>query len=135
MAQMVVGLIHAENGSYGISFPDFPGAVSAAKSADEAVARGRDTLAFHVRGMIEDGDVLPLPRSLEELKNDRMFREDAKDAAVVMVPLDIPGKSLRVNISMDENLIDAIDRAAKSAGQNRSSYLADAARARLLRGV
>src|SRR5580698_8351580 len=124
MAQMVVGLIHAENGKYGISFPDFPGAEPAAKSADEAVARGRDTLAFHVRGMIEEGDDLPLPRSLEELKIDRMFREDAKGAAIVMVPLDIPGKSQRVNISMDENLIDAIDRAAKSAGQNRSSYLA-----------
>jgi metal-responsive CopG/Arc/MetJ family transcriptional regulator len=51
------------------------------------------------------------------------------------VPLDVPGRSLRVNISLDESLIDAIDRAATAAGQNRSSYLADAARARLLRGV
>jgi hypothetical protein len=85
--------------------------------------------------MIEDGDELPLPRSLEELGKDRVFREDAKGAAIVMVPLDVPGRSLRVNISMDENLIDAIDRAAKAAGQNRSSYLADAARSRLLRGV
>ncbi|HTT85264.1 MAG TPA: type II toxin-antitoxin system HicB family antitoxin [Rhizomicrobium sp.] len=57
------------------------------------------------------------------------------NAVIVMVPLDIPGKSLRVNISIDENLVDAIDRAAKAAGQNRSSYLADAARAPLLRGV
>ncbi|HEX4158685.1 MAG TPA: type II toxin-antitoxin system HicB family antitoxin [Rhizomicrobium sp.] len=102
MAQMVVGLIRAENGNYGISFPDFPGAASAAKSADEAVARGRDTLVFHVRGMIDDGDELPVPRSLEELRKDRVSCADVKGAAIVMVPLDDPGRSLRVNISMDE---------------------------------
>lgn len=60
MAQMVVGLMHAENGSYGISFPDYPRIVSAAKTSNEAFARGRDTLAFHVRETIEDGDDLPL---------------------------------------------------------------------------
>jgi hypothetical protein len=85
--------------------------------------------------MVEDGDELPVPRSLEQLKKDRTFRADAKDAAIVMVPIDLPGKSLRVNISMDENLIDAIDRAARAAGQSRSSYLADAARARLLKSA
>jgi len=135
VAYKIVGLIHVENGSYGISFPDYPGTVSAARSADEALARGRDTLAFHIRGMVEDGDELPVPRSLEQLKKDRTFRADAKDAAIVMVPIDLPGKSLRVNISMDENLIDAIDRAARAAGQSRSSYLADAARARLLKSA
>jgi predicted RNase H-like HicB family nuclease len=133
MAQMVVGLIHVENGNYGISFPDFPGVISAATTADGAVARGRDTLAFHVRGMVKDGDELPVPRSLEQLKKDRIFRQDAKEAMIVMVPIDLPGKSLRVNISMDENLIGAIDRAARSTGQTRSSYLAEAARAKLLK--
>lgn len=133
MAQMVVGLVHVENGSYGIAFPDFPGVIAAARSMDEAVARGRDTLAFHVRGMVEDGDLVPVPRSLEQLKRDRDFRQDSKGAALVAVPVDLPGKSLRVNISMDEKLIDAIDRAAKAAGKSRSSYLADAARAQLLK--
>ncbi|HTT85267.1 MAG TPA: hypothetical protein VMF67_17460 [Rhizomicrobium sp.] len=45
-----------------------------------------------------------------------------------MVPLDIPGKLLRANILTDEILIDALDRVAQAAGQNGSSYLADAAR-------
>jgi predicted RNase H-like HicB family nuclease len=133
MAQMVVGLIHVEKGSFGISFPDFPGAVSAGRSAEEAMARGRDTLAFHVQGMVEDGQELPVPRSVDQLQKDRTFREDAKDAVVVMVPIDLPGKALRLNISMDETLVEAIDRAAKMLGQSRSSYLADAARQRLLK--
>jgi predicted RNase H-like HicB family nuclease len=94
MTQMVVGLIHAEGGNCGISFPDFPGAVSAAESRDEAVARGRDTLAFHVRGMVDDGDDLPVLRSPEEFKKDPVFREDAKDAAIVMVPLGTLSKSV-----------------------------------------
>jgi|SRR5579864_4128768 len=131
MAQMVVGLVHEENGSYGISFPDFPGAVSAAKSPDEAIARGRDTLAFHVQGMVEDGEEVPELRSLAQLVKDRTFRRDSKDAVVVMVPLDLPGKTVRINVSMDQKLIEAIDRAADMMGSNRSAYLADAARERL----
>lgn len=132
MAQMVVGLVHEEDGNFGISFPDFPGAVTAGKSADEAMVRGRATLAFHVQGMIEDKEALPDPRSIGQLMKDRDFREDSKGAAIVMVPLDLPGKSVRVNITMDEHLIDAVDRAAGLAGSNRSAFLADAARARLL---
>ena len=133
MAQMVVGLIHEEGGNYGISFPDFPGAVSAAKSPEEAVARGRATLAFHIQGMIEDGEIVPAPRPLGQLVKDRIFRQDSKSAVVVMVPLDSPGKTVRINVSMDEKLIEAIDWAADTIGSNRSAYLADAARERLLK--
>jgi HicB-like antitoxin of HicAB toxin-antitoxin system len=81
--------------------------------------------------MVEDGETLPSPRTIEELRRDRTFREDAKGAVVVLVPLDQPGRAVRLNISMDENLVEAIDRAADTSGQTRSSFLADAARAKL----
>lgn len=141
MGTHVIGLVHEEDGTYGISFADFPGCVSACATLDEAVERGRATLAFHVEGMVEDGDPLPPIRTLEELREDEDFHADAKGAAakgaaakgavVVAVPLELPGRSVRLNISLDERLVEAIDRAATAAGQTRSGFLADAAKTRL----
>ena len=131
MGTHVIGLVHEENGNYGISFPDFPGCVSAAASLDEAVQRGAAVLAFHVAGMAEDGDTLPRIRGLEELKADREFRADAKGAVVVAVSLDLPAKSVRLNISLDEHLVEQIDRAATALGQTRSGFLAEAAKSKL----
>jgi len=131
MAEHVIALVHNEDGAYGISFPDFPGAVSGGTSLDEAVRRGAATLDFHVAGMVEDGEALPVLRSIEELRRDRDFREDAEGAVIVAVPVELPGKAVRVNISMDERLLSAIDREAEARGENRSAFLANAARARM----
>lgn len=131
MSSFVYALIHEEDGAYGISFPDFPGCVSGGSSLDEALARGREALAFHVEGMIEDGDLLPVPRRLDELKIDPTFIEDADGAAIVAVPLELPGRAVRVNVSIEERLLEAIDRAAHAAGQSRSAFLTEAARTRI----
>jgi predicted RNase H-like HicB family nuclease len=131
MSNTVLALIHEEDGAYGISFPDFPGCVSGGTSLDEALSRGRETLAFHVAGMIEDGDTLPVLRSLSEIKSDPSFAEDAAGAIVAAVPVDLPGHAVRVNVSIDEGLLQAVDRAARKAGQSRSAFLAEAARARI----
>jgi predicted RNase H-like HicB family nuclease len=124
-------LVHEEDGAYGISFPDFPGCVSGGTSLDEAVARGQAALAFHVAGMVEDGDALPALRSLTELKADPTFVEDAGGAVIVAIPVELPGRAVRVNVSIDEQLLKNIDRAAQAAGQTRSAYLSEAARARI----
>jgi predicted RNase H-like HicB family nuclease len=131
MAEHVIAVIHEEDGAYGISFPDFPGCVSGGASLDEAIRRGAETLAFHVAGMIEDGDALPVLRTLQELHDDRHFRSDAKNAVAVAVPVELPGKAVRVNISIDERLLGAIDREAQARGENRSAFLAKAAKERI----
>ena len=131
MGTHVIALVHEEDGNYGISFPDFPGCVSAGATLDEAVERGRATIAFHVEGMVEDNDPLPRVRTLKDLRRDRIFRADAKGAVIVAVPLELPGKSMRLNISLEERLVDEIDRAAAAAGQTRSGFLAEAAKTRL----
>jgi predicted RNase H-like HicB family nuclease len=131
MAEHVIALVHNEDDAYGISFPDFPGVASGGASLDEAVRRGTATLGFHVAGMVEDGEGLPVLRSIEELRRDRDFRADAKGAVVVAVPVELPGKAMRINISMDERLLSAIDREAAALGETRSAFLANAARARM----
>lgn len=131
MADQVYALLHKGNTDYGISFPDFPGCVSGGKTPEEALVRGRETLAFHVAGMVEDGLTLPRLRSLEELQTDADLREDFQDAIVALVPVELPGKPARINISIDEHLLGRIDEAAKAAGETRSGYLAKAAKRRL----
>jgi len=125
------GLVHEVHGAFGISFPNFPGVASGGTNLDEAVERGTQTLAFHVEGMIEDGDALPLLRTLQELRKDREFRAESKSAVIVAVPVELPGKAIRVNVTIEEHLLDAIDKAAVRVGQTRSAFLATAARARI----
>ena len=61
-----LALIHKEaRSNYGVSFPDFPGCITAGSTLDEARANAAEALAFHIEGMIEDGEALPVPSALE----------------------------------------------------------------------
>jgi predicted RNase H-like HicB family nuclease len=126
----VIALIHHENGRYGVSFPDFPGATTVARDLDGAIVKAAEVLAFHVEGLAEDGP-LPQPRNLEELRRDRAFAHDMADAIVAAIPYNPPASAVRINITMDESLLVRIDRAAEAAGETRSGFLAAAAKARL----
>jgi len=69
MRKHYIGLVHTAGPiAYGISFPDFPGAVTAARTIDEAVEHAREVLAFHAEGMLADGEPIPPPSSFEDVK-------------------------------------------------------------------
>ncbi len=125
---LAYALVHHENGTFGISFPDFPGCVSGGSTAEEAIRRGSEGLTFHVEGMIDDGDPLPTLRSLAELQTDPAFLDDSAGAVVALVAFELPSRAVRVNVSIDENLLSAVDAAARAVGQSRSAYLAAALR-------
>jgi predicted RNase H-like HicB family nuclease len=81
-----IALVHKDEGtSYGVSFPDVPGCISAGDTFEEAVALAAEALAFHFAGMREDGDPIPAPRRFEDLKCDPEFVADAAGAIVTMV--------------------------------------------------
>jgi predicted RNase H-like HicB family nuclease len=127
----VVALVHGKPGAYGISFPDFPGCIAGGETVDEALRRGRDALDFHVESMMEVGEPLPNIRDIAEIKADPEYAEDFADALVAVVDAEVPAKAVRVNISIDERLLDRIDRAAQATGETRSGFIAVAARERL----
>jgi predicted RNase H-like HicB family nuclease len=128
----IVALIHGKAGAYGISFPDFPGCVSGGRTLDEALRRGRETLAAHVAALAAEGISIPERRDIDAIQADPMSAADFADATLVTaVELDLPGKSVRVNVSFDEKLLARIDRAAEAEGESRSRFLAEAARKRL----
>ena len=81
-----IALVHKDEGtSYGVSFPDVPGCISAGDTFEEAVANAAEALAGHFALMKADGDPIPAPRSFEELKRDPDFADDSADAIVTMV--------------------------------------------------
>jgi predicted RNase H-like HicB family nuclease/uncharacterized protein (DUF1778 family) len=127
----VVALVHGKPGAYGISFPDFPGCIAGGDSIDEALRRGRDALDFHVESMMEVGEPMPKIRDIAEIKADREYAEDFGDAMVAVVDAEVPAKAVRVNISIDERLLERIDRAAQASGETRSGFIAAATRERL----
>ena len=110
---------------YGIVFPDFPGCVSVGETIEEAIAMGEEALAFHISGMIEDGDVIPLPTPLADV----VPYDGVIPVMVVRVQAIIPDRAKRISITIDESLLDEID----SVSKNRSGFLANAARVELAR--
>ena len=57
---LYVAFIHRdEEPGFSISFPDFPGCISEGDMIDETVRHGAKALAFHIEGMIEDGEPIP----------------------------------------------------------------------------
>ncbi|MGH6811195.1 MAG: type II toxin-antitoxin system HicB family antitoxin [Methylocella sp.] len=121
-----VGLIHKEAESdYSVSFPDFPGCITAGRDLDEARAMAEQALAFHVEGLAEDGEAIPEPSLLESVMADSLNR--AGVAILVPVRSSAP-KTMRVNITLPEDILTAIDRYAERHGFSRSGFIAKAAR-------
>jgi predicted RNase H-like HicB family nuclease len=81
-----IALVHKDEGtSYGVSFPDVPGCISAGDTLEEALANAGEALAAHLALMRHDGDAIAAPRSFEELRRDPEFLADAADAIVTVV--------------------------------------------------
>ena len=121
-----IGLIHKDADSdYGVSFPDFPGVVTAGKSLAEARALAEEALSFHIDGLLEDGEAIPEPSSLEEIMSDPENRDGV--AILVAVKTDAV-KSVRVNVTLPEDVLAQIDKFAKERGLSRSGFLAQAAK-------
>ncbi|MGV8936147.1 MAG: type II toxin-antitoxin system HicB family antitoxin [Allorhizobium sp.] len=128
----IVALIDRDGDAYGISFPDLPGCVSAAGSLDALLLEGKEALDLHVEGMLADGEELPEFRTLDALKADPDFTCDFAGAELVtMLPVDIPGRSVRVTITMEEHLLHRLNKMAERQGYTRSGFIADAVRRKL----
>jgi predicted RNase H-like HicB family nuclease len=81
-----VALIHKDKGtSYGVSFPDVPGCISAGDTREEALAKASEALAAHLALMRADGDKIPRPRTLSAIKADRELADDVAGATFATV--------------------------------------------------
>jgi antitoxin HicB len=79
-------------GTFRVSFPDFPGTVTAGDSLDEAIEEAEETLE-HAAGEWTNPDgstELPPPRSIEQLQDDPQFADTADGGIVVEIDYDAP---------------------------------------------
>jgi predicted RNase H-like HicB family nuclease len=124
--------IRKDKGScYGVDFPDFPGCITAGDTIEEAMANAQEALGAHIAFMQADGDPIPEPSSAEAALTalDNEFG-DFLVATTVRAP--VKGKSVRITMTMDNNLLREVDEHAKAQGYSRSAFVAEACR-RLMR--
>lgn len=124
-----IAIIHKDAESdYGVSFPDFPGCITAGETLDEAKDMAIEALSGHAQCLLEDGETIPPPSSLETIMAD----PDFADGVAFLVSVSLPShKVVRVNISVPADDLKIIDALAKKKGISRSAFLIQAAKREL----
>lgn len=112
----------AEEGGYSVTFPDVPGAISEGDDFSAAARNAREALELVLEALTEAGEALPKARPLEALRARRV------GAIPVAIIASAPAKAARINVTMDEGLLDRLNRRASDVGQSRSAFIAQAVR-------
>ncbi len=116
-------IIERAGNGYSVFFPDLPGCTSAGDTVQAAALSAEEALSGHLAVSLQHGDRLNDPSEIDAIARD----PEVEEVARILVRGERPGRSVRVQISMDEGLLARIDRIAA----NRSGFIADAARAKL----
>ncbi|MGA2206331.1 MAG: type II toxin-antitoxin system HicB family antitoxin [Terracidiphilus sp.] len=119
-----IAYLHKDkNSDYGVSFPDFPGCITAGTSLEEARRMAAEALSLHIAGIRQDAERLPRPSTLDELRNDPAMR----GAVAFLVEAAEPERTVRINITAREGQLAEIDSRARAAKLTRSAYLVHSA--------
>ena len=120
-------VLHKDKSSdYGVTVPDLPGCFSAGRTVDEALAMAQEAMEVFLEQLIEDGKPVPLPGRIEQHQRNPDYRGGTwAFVSVDQSSLRVTAK--RINITIPERVLDAIDRFADASGETRSGLLARAA--------
>lgn len=85
-----IGLIHKENdSSYGVSFPDLPGHITAGDTLDEAFERAHELIYLLHRHWREDtGEDMPSGRGYHDIKASLRNSDLLEDAIFIAISTD-----------------------------------------------
>jgi predicted RNase H-like HicB family nuclease len=129
MARYYPAIIEPASEGYGVYFPDVPGCTSAGATVQEAARNAEEALQAHLDLTAEHGEIIPVPSELDAI----VAEPGVVEAARVLVRAEVHGRSVRVNITLPEELLAAVDRYAARSGYTRSGLLAQAVRERMRR--
>ena len=112
--------------AYGILVPDLPGCFSAGDTLEDALANAREAILLHLEGLLVEGAPVPNASDLAVLQRKRAYRGWAW--AVVDIDLsELGDKAARINITLPQRILRAVDAHARRSGETRSGFLARAA--------
>jgi len=115
-----IAYLHKDKKSdYGVSFPDFPGCITAGSTLEQARRMAAEALSFHIASMKKDGEPIPQPSTLDDLRNDPAM----KGAVAFLVEAAEPEKTVRFNITARQSQLSEIDSRARAAWLTRSAYM------------
>jgi predicted RNase H-like HicB family nuclease len=121
--------VHKDTDSaYGLTFPDFPGCFSAADTLQALPSAAQEAVEVYCEG---EAFSAPAPSAPQDWPGDERF----EGGYWMLVDIDlskVSTKSIRVNISLPENLVQQIDDFAKARHLSRSAFLAAAAKREML---
>lgn len=121
-------VIHKDPDSeYGVIVPDLPGCFSAGATVDEAMVMAREAILGHLEALIEMGQPVPDPQAIEAHRANPDYADAAFWALVDVDLSNLPGKARRINVTLNERLLDVIDQFASQTGETRSGLLQKAA--------
>ena len=63
-----IAVVYTDDDGVSVEFPDLPGCLPCAESIDEAVENAREALGLHLWGMEQDGEAIPEPSAIKEIK-------------------------------------------------------------------
>ena len=128
-----LAFIHKDADSdYTVTFPDFPGCVTAGSTLDEARAMAQEALPFHLEGLLEDGEALADPMLLEEALE---VAPANRRAVAFLVEVPVEESMIRINITAPKAALARIDRYAQAHGMSRSAFLIQSARQVMQKGA
>ena len=125
-----IALIHKEADShFGVSFPDFPGVATAGTTLDDARSMAEEALAFHIEGLVQDGEAIPEGSSLDDVMSNP---DNRSGVAILIAAKTEAAKVIRVNVTLPGDILEQIDKYAEAHGLSRSGFLAQAAKKAML---
>ncbi len=123
-----IAYLHKDrNSDFGVSFPGFRGCITAGRTLEEAHRMAAEALALHITEMVEDGETVPEPSTLDTLAGDPAL----KDAVAFLVHVEPESeRTVRINITVRAKQVDLIDQLARKADMTRSAYMVQSALSR-----
>ena len=110
-------LIDGEHGAYGVTFPDLPGIVAMGKTADEALMHAETALRDYVLETEKDNaEILP-PSPIEQVTT------ASGQTLVSVLLIHLSGRSVRLNMALDEGVARFIDTEARRREMTRTAYV------------
>ena len=119
--------IAKDGDGFGVTFPDLPGCLTCADTAEEAISNAKEALEGFIYFAEKDGDMLPFPTPFEKLKA-------PKGATVILVSarMDlVRAQQENISITKSITLPAWLNKMAMEAKVNFSQVLQDALKVKL----